>query len=311
MADDRWIEITAHTAPSDVDAVAGLFADVSDGGVVIEPAILPSDDVEFAFEELDEPTLVRAYVPEPFTAGERRLLRRRLSALPLTEVLPRLRYRSLVPPNWAEEWKRFYDIQHVGEHFVIRPTWIDYEAKPDELVIDLDPGAAFGTGQHETTRLCLAALERWQTAGGRVLDLGCGSGILAVGAARLGATEVLALDIDPDVIVVSNENTAANGVGDRVRSLAGSLGDDWPSEAGSDVGFADLVVANISSRAVLRLLPAIAAATRPGGVTILSGFLGRDADEIEAAVGGIGLEQLDLTIDGDWACLAARVSATG
>ncbi|MBT5773499.1 MAG: 50S ribosomal protein L11 methyltransferase, partial [Dehalococcoidia bacterium] len=146
MADDRWIEITAHTAPSDVDAVAGLFADVSDGGVVIEPAILPSDDVEFAFEELDEPALVRAYVPEPFTAGERRLLRRRLSALPLTEVLPRLRYRLLVPPNWAEEWKRFYDIQHVGEHFVIRPTWIDYEAKPDDLVIDLDPGAAFGTG---------------------------------------------------------------------------------------------------------------------------------------------------------------------
>ena len=311
MPDNRWIEITAQVAPADVDAVAGLFADVSVGGVVMEPAILPSDDVEFAFEELDEPTLVRAYVPEPFAAGERERLRRRLMRLPLTEVLPRLSYRLLVPPNWAEEWKRFYDIQHVGEHFVIRPTWIDYEAKPDELVIDLDPGAAFGTGQHETTRLCLAALERWQTAGGRVLDLGCGSGILAVGAARLGATEVLALDIDPDVIAVSNENTAANGVGDRVRSLAGSLGDDWPSELGSDVAFADLVVANISSRAVLRLLPAIVAAAQPGGVVILSGFLVRDVSEIEQAVDGGGLGRLGTTTEGEWACLAARVSATG
>ena len=237
MPDDRWIEITAHVAPVDVDSVAGLFADVSIGGVVIEPAILPSDDVDFAFAELDEPTLVRAYVPEPFEPAERRRLRRQLAKLPLSEVLPRLRYRSLVPPNWEEEWKRFYEIQHVGEHFVIRPSWLEYAAQPDELVIDLDPGAAFGTGQHETTRLCLAALERWQADNGSVLDLGCGSGILAIGAALLGATEVLALDIDPDVIAVSVENSEANGVGSRVRSLVGSVGDDWPSELGPDVGF--------------------------------------------------------------------------
>ena len=311
MPDDRWIEITARVAPADVDAVAGLFADVSVGGVVIEPAILPSDDVEFAFEELDEPTLVRAYVPESFAPADRRRLRRRLATLPLIEPLPALRYLTLVPPDWAEEWKRFYDIQHVGAHFVIRPTWIEYDAKPNELVIDLDPGAAFGTGQHETTRLCLAALERWQTAGGTVLDLGCGSGILSVGAARLGASEVLALDIDPDVIVVADENTAANGVAGQVRSLAGSLGDDWPAELGSAVAFADLVVANISSRAVLQLLPAISSAARPSGVVILSGFLVRDTDEIEQAVDGMALDRLETTTEGEWACLAARVTATG
>jgi ribosomal protein L11 methyltransferase len=310
VPDNRWIEITAQVAPADVDAVAGLFADVSVGGVVMEPVIRSSDDVEFAFEELDEPTLVRAYAPEPFAPGEREHLRRRLMRLPLTEVLPPLRYRSLVPPNWAEEWKRFYDIQHVGEHFVIRPTWIEYAAKPDELVIDLDPGAAFGTGQHETTRLCLAALERWQIPDGTVLDLGCGSGILAIGAARLGATGVLALDIDPNVITVSDENSTANGVNAQVRSLMGSLGDDWPSELGSDIAFADLVVANIASRAVLRLLPAIVAAARLGGVVILSGFLIRDASEIEQAVDGAGLRRLGTTTDGEWACLAARVGAT-
>jgi ribosomal protein L11 methyltransferase len=293
----------------DVDSVAGLFADVSIGGVVIEPAILASDDIEFAFEELDEPTLVRAYVPEPFEPAERRRLRGRLTRLPLSEVLPRLRYRTLVPPNWEEEWKRFYEIQHVGEHFVIRPSWLEYEAKPDELVIDLDPGAAFGTGQHETTRLCLAALERWQADSRSVLDLGCGSGILAIGAALLGATDVLALDIDPDVIAVSNENSAANGVGSRVRSLVGSLGDDWPSEAGGDVAFVDLVVANISSRAVLALLPAIAAAARPGGMAILSGFLVRDADEIAEAVDKASLERLETTSEGEWACIAARAPA--
>lgn len=310
MPDDHWIEITAHVAPADVDSVAGLFADVSIGGVVIEPAILPSDDIEFAFEELDKPTMVRIYVPEPFVSVERRRLRSQLMTLPLTEALPRLRYRALISPNWADEWKRFYEIQHVGEGFVIRPTWIEYEAKPDDLVIDLDPGAAFGTGQHETTRLCLAALERWQTAGGSVLDLGCGSGILSIGAARLGATEVLGLDIDPDAIAVSNKNTAVNGVGSRVRIQVGSLGDDWPSELGPDIAFVELVIANISSRAVLRLLPEIAVAARAGGMVILSGFLGRDVDEIEQAVDEIGLERLETTTEGDWACLAAQVPAT-
>lgn len=306
MPEDRWIEITARVDPADVEVVAGALSEVSLQGVVIEPAILPSDDVDFAFEELDEPTRIRAFAPDPFPASQRRQLRRRLNDLPLTSPLPRLRYRALVPLNWAEEWKQFFDIQHVGQRIVIRPTWIEYAPAPDELMIDLDPGVAFGTGQHETTRLCLIAIERWLEPGHRVLDVGCGSGILSIGAVKLGASDVLALDVDPDAIAVTEENATANDVSPLVRATVGSLDPDWPNELGSATECADLVVANISSRAVLALLPAIARALRPNGVAILSGFLTRDTLEIERATESADLELLEATAEGQWACLAAR-----
>ncbi len=310
LAGDDWIEVSALVDPADVDTVAGWFTDFGIDGVVIAPAIAPSPEDEFAVIELDQSTRISAYLPDPFPVSARRRLRRALDRLPLRSHLPRLRYRPIVSSDWAEQWRQFFGVQHIGERLVIRPTWLEYEAGPGELVIDLDPGRAFGTGQHETTRLCLAALERWQPAGARVLDLGAGSGVLSIGAARLGARSVLALDTDPTTVEVARANADSNGVGERVLSHSGSLGEGWPVRLSDAWRRADLLVANISAAVVLDLLETIASVVRAGGIVILSGFLERDLSLVERAAGQRGLEPLEVSREGDWCALVARVTGS-
>ena len=305
MTAERWTEVTVRVAPPDADAVSGVLADVTGQPVSIEPQIRRLEGVEFGYEELDAPVTVRGYA-EPSLAPERReVIEQALRRLALSTPVDTPTYRELDPTDWSEEWKRFYDIQHIGDHLVIRPSWLEYEPAEGDVVLHLDPGAAFGTGQHETTRLCLAAIERHIEPGASVLDVGCGSGILAIAAARLGAARVRAVDVDPDTIEVTEDNAEANGVGDRIEAAAGSLGDAWPWPA-HPARDADLLVANISSGTVLLLLPELVAALTEGGRAVLSGFLARDASEIEAAAIAAGLTPLETTIEGDWACLVAE-----
>jgi ribosomal protein L11 methyltransferase len=306
-APDRWIEISASVPPEDVDAVAAVLSDFTDRGIVIEPAIRPLDDVDFGYEELDAPSVVRAFVAPPLPARARDDLARRLAALPTSQPIEAPRYRELNPADWAEEWKRFYDVQHIGRRLVVRPSWLTYDPRPHEVVIELDPGAAFGTGQHATTRLCLAALDGLVHEGSVVLDVGCGSGILAVAAARLGAATVRAVDNDPDTIEVTVANARANAVAARIDARPGTLGADWPWP---DPPEADAIVANISSATVLALLPAIRDALRPGGHSVLSGFLARDAETIAEAATATGLEPRATTFEGEWACIVAARPTT-
>ncbi len=269
----------------------------------IEPAIRTLDHDNFAFEYLDAPSTLRACLPAPVSAAARRLLRRRLAALPLRAPLGRLRYAPVTPRAWADEWKRFFHALRVGR-LLVRPSWEQGAAQPDDLVIELDPGAAFGTGQHETTRLCLAALDAHLRPGAHVLDVGTGSGILAIAAARLGAAAVRALDVDVEAVAVARENVACNGVAGVVTVAAGSLGAAWPWPDFSAAS-ADVVVANISSAAVVALLPACAEALRPGGVWIGSGYLEAAAPGVEAAARAAGLRPLATTGEGEWRCLVA------
>lgn len=307
MAADRWTEITVHVAPADADLVGTVLTEVTGQPVAIEPQIRRIEHVDFGYEELDAPVTVRGYA-EPALPRERRAnIEAALNRLVLSAPIETPSYRELDPTDWSEEWKRFYDIQHIGNRLVIRPSWLDYEAAAGEIVLDLDPGAAFGTGQHETTRLCLAAIERHVRADASVLDVGCGSGILAIAAAKLGAGRIRAVDIDPETIRVTNENAELNGVAAQVEAAPGSLGDLWPwnDEPPADVG---LLVANISSGTVLLLLSEITDALATTGRAVLSGFLARDAAEIERAVAAAGLTVLEKTAEGDWACLVAARS---
>jgi ribosomal protein L11 methyltransferase len=292
---DDWIEITLHVAPPDADIVADVLRDFAPDGVSIEPVIRTSDHRDFVYEYLDEPSLVRACVRAPFGTNERRALRRRLDALAVSAPVGRLRYGALATSDWSEEWKRFFHVLRVGR-LVVRPSWEQVEVAPGEIVIDLDPGAAFGTGQHETTRLCLAALEARVRPGMRVVDVGTGSGILAIAAARLGAASVRAVDIDPQAVEVARENVARNAVGDVVELAVGSL----------PAAQAELIVANISSQTVLALLPAIADALETGGLAVLSGFIEPAAGTIEQAARTAGLEPVATTAEGEWRCLVAR-----
>ena len=321
--DQRWVEVTARVAPSDVDAVADALREAGAEGVAIEPAILVSDAADFQYEELDEPSLVRATFPSMAPGGARRALRRRLNALVLSAPLPSLRFAEVGPHVWSEEWKRFYHVQHMGTRLVVRPSWEPYTPQPGEVVVQLDPGTAFGTGQHETTRLCLIAIEAELPHGaGRapdVLDVGAGSGILAIAAALLGAGRVRACDNDAETIAIAIENARMNGVEDRIDFRAGSM-PGAPTTGAPMIGIptlvwpwpepphacCDILVANISSTVNLLLLPAFAQAIRPGGTVILSGFIARDADEVSEAARAVGLLPDRVEGEAEWRCLVAR-----
>ncbi len=302
---DRWIEITAHVSADASDLVADLLREGGADGVVIEPALLISDTANFAYEELrDRAWRVRGYVPAPFEASAQQELEARLREL--APDLGELAFAEVVPEDWSQTWKQFYSVMHIGSRLVIRPSWEPYEAQPGEVVVDLDPGAAFGTGQHETTRLCMEAIEQYVQPGMDVYDIGAGSGILAIAAVKLGAREVLCVDDDATTVPVLEENAVINGVADRILAAEGSMGADWPWPERPPVDAADVVLANISSTWVVTLMPDLAAAVRPGGVLVASGFIERDAGEVRAAAEAAGLDEVSLTAEGDWRCLVAR-----
>lgn len=292
---------------ADAEMVADTLRIAGAEGVAIEPAILLDDDADFTYtERTDVPWTVRGTVPAPFGAAARRALRRHLVSLPLRAPLGRLRVAEVRPEQWPEAWKRFFGVLHLGQRTVIRPTWERYHAKPHEVVIDLDPGTAFGTGQHETTRLCLEALEGVVTRGCTVLDVGAGSGILAIAAAKHGARRVRAIDLDASTVAVVRENAGRNGVGARVTVAAGTLGEAWPWPRTSPAACADVVVANISSTAVRAMLPAIVAAVRPGGAAVLSGFLTVDADAMVRTARRAGLRAVTRHDGVEWSCVVGR-----
>jgi ribosomal protein L11 methyltransferase len=200
--------------------------------------------------------------------------------------------------DWAEAWKRHFKPVHVGARIVVRPTWERHDALAGELVIALDPGMAFGTGTHETTQLCIRALEDRVHGGEAVIDVGCGSGILAIAAALLGAESVLAIDNDPVAVEVCAGNAARNGLADRVRTRA---------ETGLDgvVSPADVIVANINAEAVSALAPNAAALLLPGGSYITSGFTARGLARTRRAIADAGLTVAEERSCGEWLCLTA------
>ncbi len=299
MASERWIEVAVRVAPPDVEAVASLLDALTDAGVVVEPAIRVSNGDDFEYELLDAPGTVRACFPAPLRAADRRALRRRLTALPLSAPLPPLRFATVEDRDWSEEWKRFFDVQHVGERLVICPSWRRYEPAHRELVIDLDPGQAFGTGQHPTTRLALRALERRVSPGCDVIDVGAGSGILAIAAAMLGARSVLALDADAGAAAVARENVERNRVAGTVAVEERSLGPEAAARS------ADIIAVNISSKVLVTLMRQIARTLRPGGALIGSGFIDANQGDVEAAVAACGLRTQRIDAEGEWRCIVA------
>ncbi|MSQ42163.1 MAG: 50S ribosomal protein L11 methyltransferase [Dehalococcoidia bacterium] len=304
MTPARWVELVVRVLPADADAIAAVLGDLTPGGVAFEPAIRASDGADFTYELLEAPGVLRAAFPAPLSAARRRALRRALGALALSAPLLRLRWVQVEDQDWSQQWRRFFDVIHVGRRLVVRPSWRAYEPAAGELVVELDPGRAFGTGQHASTLLCLEALERELRPGERVLDLGTGSGILAVAAVRLGAGEVLALDIDSEAVTAATENVTRNGVAGCVRVCDGSLGARWPGP-GEPRALADVVLANISAAALVGMMAQLARALRPGGRVVLGGFVASGVAEVRAAAAAAGLRVTAELAREDWRCLVA------
>lgn len=208
--------------------------------------------------------------------------------------------RSMPDANWANEWKKHFKPLRVGSHFVICPTWEPYGPLPLDRVLLMDPGMAFGTGHHETTRLCLEWLEGFSgmeglNKRGTVLDVGTGSGILAVAAALVGHPAVVGLDNDPEAIEVARESVRINGVGDRVALVSGTTADIWEAF--------DIVMANIQSGPLIQMAAELVRCTGNRGRLVLSGILLEQMDEVKRAYADCGMSFKESRAAGEWGLL--------
>lgn len=288
-----WFEITARVPPAQAEAVSAVMRDIAPGGITVEePIDILGPEMGYRVRP-GEPLLVRAYLPgSELGAVLTEDLRRAMEAFPAVELIAKPIYQQ----DWAVSWREFFGVVDYGGRILVVPTWIDHEAAPGQIAIRLDPGQAFGTGHHETTRLCLAALEGAVAPRMAVLDVGTGSGILAIAAIRLGAASADAIDIDPIATEVARANCDANGIGPEVRVSAGVLEATHP-------GRYDLVVANISTPANTALAPVFGSVVRPGGRLILSGILAPDAASVREAMAAHGLVCAAMRHERDWCLL--------
>ena len=200
--------------------------------------------------------------------------------------------------EWKDNWKEFFKPKKGGKHIVVKPTWYDYEKEEGDLVIEIDPGMAFGTGTHETTSLCLRLMEDYMQDGDKVLDVGCGSGILAIAGALLGSPEVLGVEIDPVAVEIAQENLKLNGVTGVARAQYGDLtkGIDFKAE---------IVVANLMADLVMMLSADVAKHILPGGKYISSGILVEKRDQVAAVIRDCGFDIVEIREDGMWCAIVA------
>jgi ribosomal protein L11 methyltransferase len=301
-----WLELSVEADIEAVEAVSEILGRVASGGTTVEPAFDLVDEGLGARVDPLRPAIVRGYVPARDASAAEAAAVETAEALGHLQAfglrpIGELRTRLVHEADWAEAWKAFFPVLRVGRRLVIRPTWRRHRREPDDVVLALDPGMAFGTGLHPTTRLCLAALEGLADEGGldgaRVLDVGCGSGILAIAALRLGATQAYGVDTDPIAIESTLANARRNRLTRRVRARVGSLPSGEPPFT--------VVLANLVAGVLVPLAGALHDELRPGGTLLASGiFTEREAD-VRAAFEAAGLAIRERTTEGDWVALAA------
>jgi ribosomal protein L11 methyltransferase len=299
----RWLELSVQVHPEAVESVSELLSNHTPGGVAIEEPIELVDEGQEYRVLRDQPVKVCAYLPIDGTEEEAR--QRVAEGLwHLSSLGPHfvgeLSTREVNEEDWANAWKEFYHVTHIGHRLVIRPSWREYTPRDDEVVLELDPGMAFGTGLHPTTRMCLEQLEQRVRPDIRVLDVGTGSGILALAAAKLGAQSVYCLDNSSVAVESAQANAAVNGLSERIQVVLGVLDE---SEAERMAGEFDLVLANIIARVIGGIAPQLARVMKPGALLIASGIIEERRHEAEQPLLDAGLRLLERTMIDDWITL--------
>jgi ribosomal protein L11 methyltransferase len=313
----RWLEVSIRATAEAAEALTALFEKAGHGGVVVEPELAPGVEVDEAVPAPGAFATLRTYIPEGIDLeARRRQIEESVGVLRAFDLAPMddLTFRWIGEEDWANAWKRHYAVQRIGRRWVVKPRWQEYAPRPGDLVLDLDPGMAFGTGLHPTTQLVLEALEALdgagEVAGAHLLDLGTGSGILAIGAARLGAAGVLALDVDEVAVTAARENVARNGLQAVVRVERGTLGEDAPGFVpvpGVDLQAAvDGALVNIVARVIGERAAAIAQALRPGAWLVAGGIIADREDEAAGPLRAQGLRLERRAQRGDWVTLVCR-----
>jgi ribosomal protein L11 methyltransferase len=278
---ERWFVLTAHVEENDVRR--GLLGEglVAFGGSSV----------------LDDATSLTTYLPSPSVDPDSYLLEAEdFLARWIGATAPALTWRWQENEDWAREWRRGLKPRKVSERIVVKPTWSKWQATLDEVVIEIDPQMAFGTGEHATTRGCLRLLDRHFGHASRVLDIGSGSAVLSIAAAKLGARKVVAVEFDPDANINARENIERNGVDGRIK-LIEQLAD--PSLLAT-LGAFDIVLANILSGVIRPLLPALRDALNPDARLIVSGILQDECDTVVEDAQAAGLDLIDEDREEEW-----------
>lgn len=308
----KWIRarvvFDAEDPESAAALIAEIFHDLGTQGVIMETAET-DPKLDWAEDALPAPAqnAVTGFFPDDRRLEDnRRLLAQGLARLRAAGgICCRLRYSDIDEQDWAESWKTHFHPVRVSEKLVIKPTWRQYRRLADEIVIELDPGMAFGTGTHPTTVLCLRLIERYVRPGMRVLDIGTGSGILLIAAAKLGADRLAGIDCDPVAVGIARQNLLLNAIpGSRFRVETGDL-------VASVAGPFDLAAANILTRTIVAMIPDIVPLLADQGFFICSGITVSGRDTVLDKLAACGFEVLEVLTQEDWTAIAAKKSGAG
>ncbi|PPQ47267.1 50S ribosomal protein L11 methyltransferase [Paenibacillus peoriae] len=317
-----WNEITIHTTEEAIEMISNFLHEAGAGGVSIEESGSLNKPRDTSYGQwYDRPlndipegqAIIKGYFAEEVDMGSiRSQIEPRVEELRTFDIDPgevQYELKTVDECDWANAWKQYFKPLRVSDRLTIKPTWEDYEpASEEEKIIELDPGMAFGTGTHPTTSLCLRTLESVIKGGEEVIDVGTGSGILAIGAVKLGAKHVLALDLDPVAVSSARENTRLNGLEERITIKESDLLSVL-SASDPTLGIqlpVKLVVANILAEIILLFIDDVYKALEPGGIYIASGIWKNKEEVVETALKAAGFEIAEISRDEDWLAFVAR-----
>lgn len=308
----KWIEakIVFHHSDNDLaaDLISDIFYDFGLQGVAVDdPAIEPNEDwAEDAIGRPDQHAVI-GYIHKDNQAEPRcKILEEKLRWLNETlGLFCRISYKEIDEQDWAHSWKAYFWPQKISSHIVVKPTWREYKADPDDLVIELDPGMAFGTGTHPTTALCLTMIEKYLREGDSFLDVGTGSGILMIAAAKLGAGRLCGIDKDEVAVNIAAKNFELNNVNPKIfRLMTGNLGNEVRESY-------DFIAANIFTQVILELLQDIPRLLKAGGVLVCSGIIAENKNSVLPVMDDLGFEILETAEKEEWVAIGGRLKDKG
>jgi ribosomal protein L11 methyltransferase len=305
---EKWLKIEISAPAELMDALGNFLTETGAQGVFQET---PEPQSPGDFPESTNIEIIKAYFPADVRSDKRtaavkkylKSLREIFSDLPESE----LRTEIISDPDWGEQWKKYFKPIRVSSNIIVKPTWERYAPSSRDFVIEIDPGMAFGTGQHASTRMCIEALEdiimKDRTVSNwKVLDIGCGTGILGITAAKLGAQEVTCVDIDEKAVEIARENAAINHVEDRVRVLN--------QDAASIKEPRNLIIANLTAKLLLKIRQKLIHLLLPEGYLIISGIIEQDAKDIEDNFVAAPLIRNKIITEKEWVCYVLRKEAS-
>ncbi|MGN7394663.1 50S ribosomal protein L11 methyltransferase [Peribacillus frigoritolerans] len=312
----KWSEFAIQTTNEAVEPVSNILHEAGASGVVIEDPLELVKERENVFGEIyhlnpddypDEGVVIKAYLPvNSFLGDTIDAIKESINNLQLFDIDLGKNVVSISEVNeeeWATAWKKYYNPVKISERFTIVPTWEDYTpVSSDELIIELDPGMAFGTGTHPTTVMCIQALERTVTPGDLVVDVGTGSGVLSIAAALLDARRIQSLDLDEVAVQSAKQNVELNNVQDKVSVSQGNLLDGVNEQA-------DIVVANILAEVIMRFTDDVAKVVKPGGFFIASGIIQTKKQDVKGAIIASGFTVEETILMEDWVAIIAKRNA--